>query len=238
MTGSRAKIWAGTSGYSYKEWKGAFYPEDLSPKKFLQYYSEKLSSVEVNNTFYRFPSESMLEGWRDGTPDDFCFSIKAHSRITHKSRLKDVGDFVADFVERCQILGPKLGAILFQLPPNFRRDDERLENFLKILPQGVRLALEFRHESWFEDEVMDQLTAARVALCVSEGEKIESPRRVPGPFCYVRLRKPEYSSEALSDWQQWLEKQAAGTGREVFVYLKHDDKGVSPEHALRILGRA
>ena len=229
-----ATIHAGTSGFSYPEWKGAFYPEDLPQSRFLEYYAERFSTVEINNTFYRFPRSSMLEGWREGTPDGFMFAVKAVQGITHRGRLKDVDELTRDFVERCQLLGDKLGPILFQLPPNFKRDDERLADFLYSLDPRLRYAFEFRHHSWFADDVLQALSDSGAALCVSEGEKLDTPRLAIGRFVYARLRKEEYTDEELADWHDWMAAQVEA-GVDVFAYLKHDEAGDSPEYALRLL---
>ncbi len=231
---SSGQIYAGTSGYSYPEWKGSFYPEKLPQKGFLEFYAGKFSTVEINNTFYRFPKASLLEGWRDGTPEGFTFAVKANQGITHKGRLQDVEELTRDFVERCRLLQDKLGPILFQLPPNFKRDDERLVNFLDHLDPRLSYAFEFRHESWFDDAVFKLLADSGVALCVSEGDRLDTPRIATGRFVYARLRKDDYSDEELADWHGWMAEQA-GTGRDVFAYLKHDEQGVSPEYALRLL---
>jgi uncharacterized protein YecE (DUF72 family) len=228
------QINAGTSGYSYPEWKGSFYPEKLPQKGFLEYYAGKFSTVEINNTFYRFPKSSLLEGWRDGTPDGFTFAVKANQGITHKGRLQDVEELTRDFVERCKLLDEKLGPILFQLPPYFQRDDERLANFLDHLDPRLHYAFEFRHQSWFDEAIFSLLADSGVALCVSEGDKLDTPRLATGRFVYARLRKDEYTDEELDVWHAWMEEQAAG-GRDVFAYLKHDEEGASPEYALRLL---
>ncbi len=229
------RLYAGTSGYSYKEWKPAFYPEKLAAAKFLEYYAERLSTVEINNTFYRFPAAALLKAWCDGTPDGFRFAVKGNQKITHYGRLSGVGELTRDFVERCAVLGEKLGPILFQLPPNLKRDDERLAAFLAELPSGPQYALEFRHASWFDDGVLSRLRDAGVALGISEGEKIDPPRVATAGFCYVRLRKPTYEPPELAAWRGWIDEQLAA-GRDVYAYLKHDEKGNSPEHALRLLG--
>lgn len=231
---TQGRLWVGTSGYSYKEWKGAFYPEKLPAKRYLEYYAERLSTVEINNTFYRFPAASLLEGWRDGTPVNFCFAVKANQGITHKGRLDGVETLTSDFVGRCEALGAKLGPILFQLPPYLRRDDERLARFVGSLPPGRRYAMEFRHGSWFEEPTFQTLRDAGVAFCVSEGDKLDSPRLATAGFCYVRLRRETYSADELRNWRSWFTEQAA-VGRDVFAYLKHDDAGVSPENALQLL---
>ena len=228
------KLHAGTSGYSYREWKGAFYPSDLPNSRFLEHYSGVFDTVEINNTFYRFPSASLLEGWREETPPGFRFAVKANQGITHKGRLKDVDELTRDFVERCQVLEDKLAAILFQLPPYLRRDDDRLAAFLDILTPGTGYAFEFRHESWFDDGVVEQLRQAGAALCISEGEKLESPRAVTADFAYLRLRKGAYEDAELRGWAEWIEDRLA-EGTDVYAYLKHDEAGVSPEYALRLL---
>lgn len=228
------KLHAGTSGYSYAEWKGAFYPSDLPNSRFLEHYSGVFDTVEINNTFYRFPSASILEGWREGTPPTFRFSIKANQGITHKGRLKDVEELTRDFVERCHVLEDKLAVILFQLPPYLRRDDDRLGAFLDILPPEGRYAFEFRHQSWFDDAVMEQLRQAGAALCISESEKLDTPRAVTANFAYLRLRKDEYEDAELRDWATWIDDRLA-EGTDVYAYLKHDEAGVSPEYALQLL---
>jgi len=231
---ARGTLYAGTSGYSYKEWKPAFYPADLPAAKFLEFYAGKLRTVEINNTFYKFPSAGSLEGWRNQTPAAFTFAVKAPQTITHEGRLKDVQELTRDFVTRCAVLGEKLGPILFQLPPFLRREDDRLAAFLAALPAGARYAMEFRHASWFDDAVLRLLADANAALCVSEGEKLDSPRVATTGFCYVRLRKKDYGDADLADWRGWIDEQRAA-GRDVFAYLKHDEKGESPERALRLL---
>jgi len=231
---SRGDISAGTSGFSYPEWKGAFYPEKLPQSKFLEYYSENFGTVEINNTFYRFPRSDLLEGWRDRTPHGFTFAVKANQGITHKGRLQDVEDLTRDFVERCKLLDDKLGPILFQLPPYFKRDDERLANFLDSLDPRLLYAFEFRHVSWFEDDVFQLLSNGGAALCISEGDKLDTPRVATGDFVYSRLRKDQYTDEELADWHAWMTEQAE-QGRDVFAYLKHDEEGESPEYALRLL---
>lgn len=230
----RGKIHVGTSGYSYPEWRGAFYPgKGLPQARFLEYYAERFDTVEINNTFYRFPKDALLEGWAKGTPDGFTFAVKAHQGITHRGRLKDVERATRDFVAQCALLREKLGPILFQLPPDFRRDDARLAGFLDTLLPG-RFAIEFRHASWFEEPVMKLLEKRGTALCVAEGEALDTPRRATAKFCYVRLRKDAYTDAELAGWAGWIARQAE-EGREVFAYLKHDQTGASPERALRLL---
>jgi len=232
--GVRGALLAGSSGYSYKEWRGSLFPADLEPQEFLRFYASRFSTVEINNTFYRFPTRSVLEQWVAETPPGFTFSVKANQRITHRQRLKSVEDITADFVERCGALGDRLGPILFQCPPVLRRDDERLAAFLHALPEGHRYAIEFRHPSWFDEAVWDRMREAGVALVQSEDEKLEAPRVVTASFCYVRLRLLDYTPERLEDWRGWLETQR-DEGRDVFVYIKHDEGGRSPEPWIRLL---
>src|ERR1041385_6163207 len=228
------RVFAGTSGYSYPGWKGAFYPEKLPASKFLDYYAGKFSTVEINNTFYRFPTEKLLRGWMDGTPDGFTFAMKANQRITHFGHLQGVEQVAIDFIERARVLGPKLGPVLFQLPPNLRCEEERLAKLLAALPPGGRYAFEFRHESWFDEKVIRRLEDSGAALCISEGEGMDTPRLSTAPFSYLRLRKQDYGDAGLAAWGDWIAKQVA-EGRDVFVYLKHDEEGGSPERALRLL---
>jgi uncharacterized protein YecE (DUF72 family) len=230
-------IHAGTSGYSYPEWKGSFYPDELPQSKFLEYYADRFSTVEINNTFYRFPRASLLEGWRDRTPEGFTFAVKANQGITHKGRLQAVEELTRDFIERCRLLSGKLGPILFQLPPHFKRDDERLADFLDILDPRLRYAFEFRHGSWFYEAVFELLSDAGAALCISEGDKLDTPRVATATFVYARLRKDEYGDGELADWHAWMDEQVK-EGRDVFAYLKHDEEGTSPEYALRLLAGA
>jgi uncharacterized protein YecE (DUF72 family) len=228
-----SRIYVGTSGYSYPQWKGTFYPEKLAATKFLEFYAQRVATVEINNSFYRFPGQKMLEEWRERTPPDFRFAVKANQRITHAGQLRDVGQVTQDFVERCSALGDKLGPILFQLPPTLKRDDERLGGFLAVLPRGARCALEFRHASWLDEQVLAMLSGAGVALAVSDGEKLTPPRLATANFCYVRLRRDDYDAAALTGWRGWFQEQAAA-GHEVYAYLKHEDAR-SPEEFLRIL---
>ncbi len=232
MSGTR---FIGTSGFAYPAWKPAFYPEKTAQKAFLAYYAERLSSVEINNTFYRFPSTSVMAGWRDQVPDTFRFAVKANQRITHKSRLKDVGETVRDFAERCGALGQKMGPALYQCPPNLRRDDEVLTQFCATLPRAMRHALEFRHASWFDETVYDILRGANVALVLSEGEKLEVPRVLTADWTYLRLRREDYSDADLTAWGDWIRDRIAAN-IDVYAYLKHDDTGESPLRALALLG--
>ena len=224
-----AKVYAGTSGWSYASWKPSFYPAKLASAKFLSYYATRLNSVEVNYTFRRFPTEKLLEGWIAATPADFKFALKAHQMITHIKRLRGAGDWLTRFFSS---LGPledanKLGPVLFQLPPNLKCDVTLLSEFLEELPPGLRSAFEFRDASWFCEEVYAALRAKNAALCQAESEKLETPQVETAGFAYLRLRKEEYSAKELA---QLRSRVAEGVGRgAVFVYFKHEE---TPEGAL------
>jgi uncharacterized protein YecE (DUF72 family) len=220
------KIHAGTSGWAYSAWKPAFYPAKLAAAKFLGYYASRLNSVEVNFTFRRFPTDKMLQGWLEAAPPDFQFAIKAHQKITHILRLRDAGAFTADFVASLQPLAGagKLGPVLFQLPPFLKCDVNLLRGFLAEWPRHLRATFEFRHASWFCEEVFSALREANVALCLAESEKLETPDVQTANFLYLRLRKPEYSPQALQRRVRALAERG-----ETFVYLKHEE---TPEGAL------
>ena len=234
---AQGSLFAGTSGYAYKEWCGSFYPDDAGAGDFLPHYASRLSTVEINNTFYRFPSEKVLEEWASATPDGFCFAVKANMRITHKLRLKNARDVTASFVERCGRLGAKLGPILFQLTPQAVRNDARLTTFLGELPPDQRYAMEFRHQSWLDDAVYEALAAANVALVVADGDKHATPRLRTADFVYVRLRGHGYDEASLTSWREWIDTQRCD-GHDVYAYLKHDDAGTSPATILAALETA
>ena len=220
MTTSRIK--AGASGYSFKEWKGAFYPKDLKPEDMLRWYSERLPTVEINNTFYRTPKTSVLESWAASTPAEFRFAIKASRRITHISRIKaESAAEPVDYLYRTlAALGAKRGPVLFQLPPNLKKDLPRLTEFLALLPAGHNAAFEFRNGSWFGDDVYDALKGAGASLCLSEREDNAPPPLVEtAPWGYVRLRLETYSDDDLKQWAARLE---ATSWREIHVYFMHE----------------
>lgn len=228
--------YAGTSGYSYKPWKGPFYPSDLPDDQMLAYYAERLPAVEINNTFYRMPRTSVLEKWAATVPDGFRFVIKASRRITHLHRLKEADEPVGYLLNNVQALGDKLGALLFQLPPNLPFDRERLCRFLDLLPEGTPAAFEFRHPSWHDPEVAALLTARGAALCLAEGETEEPLPELPdAPWLYLRLRRPDYSDADLRGWIARGRASGAGTG---FVFFKHEDDGAGPAMAARFLALA
>jgi uncharacterized protein YecE (DUF72 family) len=226
------RVLVGTSGYSYKEWKGAFYPEDLPAGDFLRYYAARLATVEINNTFYRMPTEKLILGWAETVPETFTFALKAPQRITHIAKLANAADTTQAFVRIANKLGARLGPLLFQLPPFLKKDVPRLTAFLEAAPREPRLAFEFRHPSWFDDEVWAALRARGAALCIAEGEELASPLVATADWGYVRLRRDAYPDELLA---QWAEKIRAQPWKQAFVYLKHDE-GDAPSVAARLLG--
>ena len=223
-------ISVGTSGYNYPEWKGSFYPERISSKKMLPYYAERFTTVEVNYTFYRLPSEKTLDDWQAVTPDGFTFTLKSPRRITHDSRLKDCEELLAVFCRRAQRLGPKLGVILFQLPPWLRKDLPVLEDFLSWLPAGLRAAFEFRHKSWLSDDVYERLRDNNAALCVKDDEKFTTPLTTTADYGYFRLRDAGYTDDDLRRWAETIDQYGRGLD-DVFVYFKHEDEGLGPKFA-------
>jgi uncharacterized protein YecE (DUF72 family) len=226
-------LYVGTSGYSYAEWKGNFYPKDLSAGDMLRYYGTKLPAVEINNTFYRLPKESVLKTWCDQVPVDFRFSIKASQRITHIKRLKDALDETEYLIRTVRTLGSRLGVMLFQLPPNLKKDLPRLEQFMKQLPGDVRAAFEFRHVSWFETDVFDALRANNCALCIADADDdLEIPFVSTAPWGYLRLRREEYSG---ADLKSWMKKVNAQEWESAFIFFKHEDGGTGPKLAAQFL---
>ncbi len=222
-------LYAGTSGWAYPQWKPSFYPAKLASAKFLGYYSSRLNSVELNYTFRRFPTEKLLAGWLAATPAGFQFAVKANQSITHIKRLKDAEETTSRFLASLDPLrqAGKLGPVLFQLPPFLRCDLPRLKNFLAKLPRHTRAAFEFRHDSWFNEEVFDALREANAALCEAESEKLETPHVRTADFIYFRLRKQSYSPEQRAELAARA-AELAQTG-DVFTYFKHED---TPEGAL------
>ena len=218
------QLHVGTSGFSYEEWRGTFYPEDLPALGMLGYYSSRLPSVEVNNTFYQLPKPAMFERWRDLVPPSFCFALKASRRITHVQRLKDSKETLGYFFDAAKVLGERLGPILFQLPPFAKKDAEVLRRFLGLLPPGTRAAFEFRNPSWFDDEVYAILSQHGAALC--GGDSDEDDRSPPlvrtADWGYLRLRAPSYDAPGLAGWWQKISTQGFS---EAYVYLKHEVLG-------------
>ena len=221
-------IWIGTSGYNYPEWRGTFYPDKLAAAKMLPYYAERFPTVEINYTFYRTPNEKILEGWNAATPGRFKLTLKAPKRITHDARLRDCADRVRQFLETASILGPKLGALLFQLPPNLKKDVALLDAFLDTFPPRVCAAFEFRHASWLDDEVYARLRARNLALCIADSEKLSTPIEMTADYAYFRLRDEGYTSDDIARWADVIREKTSGCS-EIFVYFKHEESGKGPE---------
>ena len=229
-------IWVGTSGYNYPEWKGSFYPSDLPTTKMLPYYAARFPTVEINYTFYRMPNEKLVGGWASNTPDPYRLTLKAPRRITHDSRLKGTGELVQGFCRVAASLGPKLGALLFQLPPNLKKDLAVFDAFLADLPPRVCAAFEFRNTSWFDDEVFERLKARNLALCVSDSEKLSAPVKITADYAYFRLRDEGYTPDDIARWADTIAQQTTAC-KVVFVYFKHEDEGKGPEFAQLLIQR-
>ena len=215
------KVLAGTSGYAFKEWKGNFYPQELKDDGMLGYYASKFPAVEINNTFYRLPRENVLRDWAAQVPETFTFALKASQRITHFARLKEESSTLVDFLlKNTATLGNRLGPILFQLPPNMQKDVNRFRGFLGLLPNDRRYVFEFRHESWFDDEVYAAMRERDIAMCIAEQDDFSCPMVCTSTWGYLRLHKLDYTETELTDWakrvsgQQW---------NEAYVFFKHDE---------------
>ena len=222
----------GTSGYNYPEWRGTFYPEKFSADKMLAYYAERFPTVEINYTFYRMPTEKLLAGWAAGTPDGFSFTLKAPRRITHDARLQRCEDTLHAFCSTARTLGPKLGVLLFQLPPNFKRDTDVLRSFVELVPDGTRGAFEFRHPSWFEPDVFDALRARNLALCIADSEKLSTPVETTADYAYFRLRDEGYQQQDIEKWAAIVKQLPPA---DAFVYFKHEEQGLGPDFAKRFI---
>ena len=226
-------LYVGTSGYSYKEWKGTFYPKELPDKQMLRYYGERFRTVEINNTFYRMPKASVVEAWADEVPADFQFVLKASQRITHMQRLKDAGDSLSYLLEVAGTLKERLGPLLFQLPPYLKKDAPRLREFLALLPPTRRAAFEFRHQSWFDAEVFGLLRDRQAALCIAEAENdLEIPFVSTAHWGYLRLRRPDYGDAELKAWVERVRQQ---DWQDAFIFFKHEEEGKGPQMAKRFL---
>ncbi len=225
----------GTSGYNYPEWRGSFYPEKFSTDKMLAFYSERLPTVEINYTFYRAPSEKLLAGWAAGTPEHFTFTLKAPRRITHDSKLQRCEELTQSFCQTARTLGPKLAVLLFQLPPTFRKAAAVLRDFTDVLPDGVRAAFEFRHASWLDEEVFEILAARNLALCIADSEKMSTPVRMTADYAYFRLRDEGYQEADIDRWAQTIGGLDGLT--DAFVYFKHEEQGLGPEFAQKLIAR-
>ena len=227
------RTFVGTSGYSYKQWKGRFYPEKMKEPEMLGFYAQRFPTVEINNTFYRMPSRDVLARWAGETPDGFTFVLKAPQRITHQKRLGDVAADLDYFLGTSEAMGPKLGPLLFQLPPYLKKDIARLRSFLELLPATCRAAFEFRHETWFDDEVRAALRERKAALCAADTEEGGAAAEVvpTADWGYLRLRRADYGAEQL---RSWTDRIRAQPWREAFVFFKHEDEAKGPELAERL----
>jgi len=222
-------LFVGTSGFSYKEWKGVFSPEKMAAKDMLSFYATRLNSVEINNTFYRMPKASLLDGWASQVPDDFSFVLKASQRITHHKRLKEADEPLAYLLETSAELGDRLGPMLFQLPPYLKKDVERLRNFVALFPEGFRAAFEFRNETWFDEEVYDVLRSRKVALVAADTGG-DVPVVATAPYGYARLRQEGYGEQDLVEWASRLGDLGWD---DLYVFFKHEDAGAGPRLAER-----
>jgi uncharacterized protein YecE (DUF72 family) len=235
-------ILVGTSGYNYPEWKGSFYPADLPATKFLPYYASRFPTVEINYTFYRMPTPKIVAGWRAQVPAEFRFTLKAPRRITHDRRLRaaDVADSLHGFITAASELGPQLAALLFQLPPNFKKDLVVLNEFLSLLPPKTTAAFEFRHESWLADDVYGTLRARNIALCIADSATRETPLVMTAGYTYLRLRDEGYGDAEIAHWTDTA-RTLGETASDVFVYFKHEDEGKGAafgQHMMRLLGQS
>ena len=228
----QTRVVVGTSGWAYKEWKGIFYPSDLPAAKMLAYFAERFSGVEVNNSFYRMPKEDMLRKWTEQVPSHFTFVLKASQSITHFRRLKDVEQPVSFLIEQSAALGAHRGPIYYQLPPNMKKDLSRLKDFLALLPPEPPTVMEFRHESWFADDVYDALRSSGVAFLVSEADEESTPFVSTADWGYVRLRKSAYGPSELDGWAERVQSQSWKTA---YVFFKHEDEARGPAFATDFL---
>jgi len=226
-------LYVGTSGYSYPQWKGLFYPEELPAKRMLSFYGGQFRSVEINNTFHRMPTAALLETWAAEVPADFKFVLKAPQRITHLQRLRDVDDTLSYLFEVAGTLKERLGALLFQLPPGLKKDVPLLRDFLSLLPPKRRAAFQFRHRSWLDDEVFGLLQKNGAALCIADAEDdIEVPFVSTADWGYLRLRRPDYGEAQLKRWAALVQEQSWG---DAFVFFKHEESALGPLLAKRFL---
>jgi uncharacterized protein YecE (DUF72 family) len=229
-------LYAGTSGYSYKEWKGYFYPEKIPNDEMLAFYGSKLPAVEINNTFYRLPKREQLATWAEQVPANFRFAVKASQKISHMKRLKNAGEETGYLMDAVGEMGKKLGVVFFQLPPNFKQDLDRLGAFLETLPQGIPVAFEFRHATWFEEPVFSLLRKHNAALCLADADDdLEVPLVSTADWGYLRLRRPDYTPAELQEWRTWV---AGQKWKNAFVFFKHEDAGAGPRMAMDFLSLA
>ena len=226
-------VWIGTSGFQYAEWKGNFYPEDLAAAKMLPFYAERFGTTEINYTFHRIPALKTIENWRAQTPEKFRFALKAPQKITHWAKLRDCADTLEYFLKVAGGLGERLGPVLFQLPPNFKRDADVLSSFLRELP-SIRAAFEFRHDSWFDDEIFDLLRSRNIALCIADTDAVATPKKITADYGYLRLRREGYVKIDMERWADFVGQQKSNW-QHAFVYLKHEESGTGPKLAKQMM---
>jgi uncharacterized protein YecE (DUF72 family) len=226
--------WIGTSGFQYPEWRGTFYPEKFSTAKMLPYYAERFTTTEINYTFYRIPNSKTIEGWDSSTPENFRFGLKAPQKVTHIAKLRDCAELMDVFQRVVSRLGSKLGPVLFQLPGSFRKEVSVLSEFLENLPSGIRAAFEFRHASWFNDEVFSLLQKRNAALCIAESSDLVTPSVATADFGYLRLRREDYEKGDLVRWAGFIGEQRERWSH-AFVYFKHEESGKGPQLANQML---
>jgi uncharacterized protein YecE (DUF72 family) len=226
--------WIGTSGFQYPEWRGTFYPEKFPTAKMLPFYAERFSTSEINYTFYRIPNSKTIEGWDASTPENFRFGLKAPQKVTHVAKLRDCAELLDVFQHVISGLGSKLGPVLFQLPPSFKKDGNLLHEFLGTLPSGIRAAFEFRHSSWFDDETFGHLQKHHAALCIAESGDLVTPSIATTDFGYLRLRREDYQGADIVRWAKFIEDQKE-RWRHVFVYFKHEESGIGPQLAGQLM---
>src|ERR1700719_4176481 len=225
-------LWIGTSGFQYAEWKGNFYPEDLPASKMLPFYAERFSTTEINYSFHRIPAPKTIDNWKALTPENFRFALKAPQKITHWLKLRDCKDTLEYFCRVVSALGQRLGPVLFQLPPNFKKDADVLSSFLRELP-SMRAAFEFRHESWFDDEIFEILKSRNIALCIADTAAIATPKNITAEYGYLRLRREDYQTIDIERWAKFVGEQKSNW-QDAFVYFKHEESGIGPKLAAQM----
>jgi uncharacterized protein YecE (DUF72 family) len=225
--------WIGTSGFQYSEWKGNFYPEDLPASKMLPFYAARFSTTEINYTFHRIPSPKTIGNWEQLTPENFRFALKAPQKITHFAKLRDCANTLEYFCKVISGLRERLGPVLFQLPPNFKKDADVLSSFLRELP-SMRAAFEFRHDSWFDDAIFGLLKSRNIALCIADTEKLATPAVATADYGYLRLRREDYTKNDVEAWAKFVREQETHW-QDAFVYFKHEESGIGPKLAAEMM---
>jgi uncharacterized protein YecE (DUF72 family) len=221
------KSWIGTSGFQYPEWKGTFYPDDLGTAKMLAFYAERFATTEINYTFHRIPAPKTIDNWITQTPEKFRFALKAPQKITHWSKLRDCSDTLEYFCKVATGLGDRLGPVLFQLPPTFKKDADTLSSFLREFPD-MRAAFEFRHESWFDNEILELLKSRNIALCIADTDALATPKKITADYGYLRLRREDYAKTDVERWAEFVRERSTNWN-DAFIYFKHEESGIGPK---------